>query len=133
MRRTERRLGYAHVLTVLAAGLARAVLVPGRPARVDEMNERAMNINVVDRTSLTQGPPSPVATRAASSTPRLYGGGFADPYAAGHGEPLGIAGAAVYEALVALAAKEHGAALATRDALARGTYDVVGAEVIVVT
>jgi hypothetical protein len=28
--------------------------------------------------------------------------------------PLGIAGGAVYDALVALAAKEHGAALATR-------------------
>jgi hypothetical protein len=34
---------------------------------------------------------------------------------------------------VALAAKEHGAALATRDAPARGTYDAVGVEVIVVT
>ena len=39
---------------------------------------------------------------------------------------LGIAGGAVYDALVALAAKEHGAALATRDARARGTYDAVG-------
>jgi toxin FitB len=46
---------------------------------------------------------------------------------------LGIAGGAVDDALVALAAKEHGAALATRDARARGTYDAVGAEVIVVT
>jgi predicted nucleic acid-binding protein len=46
---------------------------------------------------------------------------------------LGIAGGAVYDALVALAAKEHGAALATRDARARGTYDAVGVEVIVVT
>jgi toxin FitB len=46
---------------------------------------------------------------------------------------LGIAGGAVYDALVALAAKEHGAPLATRDARARGTYDVVGVEVIVVT
>jgi toxin FitB len=46
---------------------------------------------------------------------------------------LGIAGAAVYDALVALAAKEHGAALATRDARARGTYDAVGVEVIVIT
>jgi toxin FitB len=34
---------------------------------------------------------------------------------------------------VALAAKEHGAALATRDVRARGTYDAVGVEVIVVT
>jgi toxin FitB len=46
---------------------------------------------------------------------------------------LGIAGGAVYDALVALAAKEHGAALATRDARARGTYEAVGVEVIIVT
>lgn len=45
----------------------------------------------------------------------------------------GIAGGAVYDALVALAAREHGVALATRDARARGTYDAVGVEVIVVT
>ena len=45
---------------------------------------------------------------------------------------LGIAGGAVYDALVALAAKEHGAALATRDARARGTYDAVGVEIIVI-
>ena len=45
---------------------------------------------------------------------------------------LGIAGGAVYDALVALAAKEHDAALATRDARARGTYDAVGVELIVV-
>jgi predicted nucleic acid-binding protein len=46
---------------------------------------------------------------------------------------LGLAGGAVYDALVALAAREHGAALATRDARARGTYDAVGVTVIVVT
>jgi toxin FitB len=46
---------------------------------------------------------------------------------------LGVAGGAVYDALVALAAKEHGAALATRDTRARGTYDAVGVTVIVVT
>jgi toxin FitB len=46
---------------------------------------------------------------------------------------IGIAGGAVYDALVALAAKEHGVALATRDARARGTYDAVGVKVIVVT
>ena len=46
---------------------------------------------------------------------------------------LGIAGGAVYDALVALAAEDHGAALATRDARARGTYDAVGVTVIVVT
>jgi toxin FitB len=46
---------------------------------------------------------------------------------------LGIAGGAVYDALVALAAKEHNVALATRDARAQGTYDAVGVTVIVVT
>ena len=45
---------------------------------------------------------------------------------------LGIAGGAVYDALVALAAKEHEVALATRDGRAKGTYDAVGVEVIVV-
>jgi hypothetical protein len=45
---------------------------------------------------------------------------------------LGIAGGAVYDGLVALAAKEHDLALATRDARARGTYDAVGVKVIVV-
>jgi hypothetical protein len=34
---------------------------------------------------------------------------------------------------VALATKQHGVALATRDAQARGTYDAVGVKVIVVT
>ena len=46
---------------------------------------------------------------------------------------LGIAGGAVYDALVALAAQEHEVALATRDARARGTYDAVGVKVIIVT
>jgi toxin FitB len=46
---------------------------------------------------------------------------------------LGIAGGAVYDGLVALAAKEHGVALATRDARARGAYDAVGVKVILVT
>jgi toxin FitB len=45
---------------------------------------------------------------------------------------LGVAGGAVYDGLVALAAKEHGMALATRDARARGTYDAVGVNVILV-
>lgn len=38
----------------------------------------------------------------------------------------GIAGGATYDALVALAAREHGVALATRDARARSTYDAFG-------
>ena len=46
---------------------------------------------------------------------------------------LGIAGGAVYDALVALAAKEHGTPLATRDSRARGTYEAVGVQVVVVT
>jgi predicted nucleic acid-binding protein len=44
---------------------------------------------------------------------------------------LGIAGGAVYDALVALAAVEHGADLATRDARAKPTYETVGARVLV--
>jgi toxin FitB len=45
---------------------------------------------------------------------------------------LGVAGGAVYDGLVALAAREHGVALATRDARARGTYDAVGVQVVLV-
>ena len=41
----------------------------------------------------------------------------------------GIAGGAVYDALVALAALAHDATLATRDLRARATYDVLGARV----
>ncbi len=44
---------------------------------------------------------------------------------------LGIAGGAVYDALVALAAVDHDADLATRDLRARDTYEAVGARVIV--
>ena len=44
---------------------------------------------------------------------------------------LGIAGGAVYDGLVGLAAREHGAELATRDARARSTYETVGVRVIV--
>ena len=46
---------------------------------------------------------------------------------------LGIAGGGVYDALVALAAVEHRATLATRDNRARSTYEGVGAEVVVAT
>jgi predicted nucleic acid-binding protein len=38
----------------------------------------------------------------------------------------GIAGGATYDGLVALAAREHGAVLATRDARARSTYEALG-------
>lgn len=46
---------------------------------------------------------------------------------------LGIAGGAVYDALVGLAAVENGARLATRDNRARQTYEIVGADVVVVS
>lgn len=42
----------------------------------------------------------------------------------------GIAGGAVYDALVGLAAAEHGATLATRDGRAAATYEAVGARVV---
>ncbi|MDN5748527.1 MAG: type II toxin-antitoxin system VapC family toxin [Pseudonocardia sp.] len=45
---------------------------------------------------------------------------------------MGIAGGAAYDALVALAAAEHGTELATRDARAKATYDAVGVRVVVV-
>ena len=44
---------------------------------------------------------------------------------------LGITGGAVYDALVGLAAVEHGVELATRDARARATYVAVGARVLI--
>jgi toxin FitB len=44
---------------------------------------------------------------------------------------LEVAGGAVYDAMVALAAAEHGATLATRDLRARATYERVGVEVAV--
>jgi predicted nucleic acid-binding protein len=44
----------------------------------------------------------------------------------------GIAGGAAYDALVALAAREHGAILATRDARARITYEAIGVDVEIV-
>lgn len=39
---------------------------------------------------------------------------------------LGVAGGASYDGLVALAARDHDATLATRDARAVGTYERVG-------
>jgi predicted nucleic acid-binding protein len=44
----------------------------------------------------------------------------------------GIAGGATYDAMIALTALEHGCALATRDARAKATYDMVGVTVEVV-
>lgn len=44
---------------------------------------------------------------------------------------LGIAGGAVYDALVASAAAEHGADLATRDVRAKATYETIGVRAVV--
>ena len=44
---------------------------------------------------------------------------------------MGIAGFAVYDAFVALAAVEHRVDLATRDARSRDTYERVGARVVI--
>lgn len=44
----------------------------------------------------------------------------------------GIAGGAVYDAIVALAAAQHGVELATRDVRAAATYERVGARVVTV-
>ncbi len=44
---------------------------------------------------------------------------------------LGIAGGAVYDALVALAAVDQDAGLATRDVRAKATYETVGARVVI--
>jgi predicted nucleic acid-binding protein len=44
----------------------------------------------------------------------------------------GVAGGAVYDGLVALAAREHGLPLATRDVRARSTYERLGARVVAV-
>ncbi len=81
------------------------------------------------------------ARLAADDAVRLLDARFATPLvlSADHARKvhatlgrIGTAGGAVYDALVALAAREHGAPLATRDARARGTYDAVGVKVIVV-
>lgn len=46
---------------------------------------------------------------------------------------LGVVGGATYDAMVAMAALEHDAVLATRDARARDTYERVGARVLLVS
>jgi predicted nucleic acid-binding protein len=48
-----------------------------------------------------------------------------------HLDAAGIAGGAVYDALVGAAALEHGLALATRDRRALETYRALGVEVVV--
>jgi toxin FitB len=81
------------------------------------------------------------ARLAADDAARLLDARFAAPLVLSAGAAqkihstlsrLGIAGGAVYDALVALAAEENRTALATRDARARGTYDAVGVAVILV-
>ena len=81
------------------------------------------------------------ARLSAEDAARLLGARFATPLALSgqHARTvhvtlsrLGIAGGAVYDGLVALAAREHGMALATRDARARGTYDALGVQVVLV-
>jgi toxin FitB len=62
--------------------------------------------------------PLPLGSATAARIPELLG-------------RLGIAGGAVYDALVALAALEHGAELATRDVRAKATYETVGVRVVV--
>lgn len=75
---------------------------------------------------------------APADAARLIGGSFVEPFHLGSAaagrlpdtlSQLGISGGAVYDALVALAAVEHDAELATRDARARATYEAVGARV----
>jgi predicted nucleic acid-binding protein len=77
---------------------------------------------------------------APADAARLLGERFAEPLLLGSDVAarlpevlgrLGIAGGAVYDALVALAALEHGADLATRDGRAKATYEMVGARVLV--
>ena len=64
--------------------------------------------------------------------PPLVLGGRASARLVARLSSLGIAGGAVYDALVALAAVEHDAELATRDLRAKATYDAVGARVVLV-
>ncbi|HEY5978632.1 MAG TPA: PIN domain-containing protein [Microlunatus sp.] len=45
----------------------------------------------------------------------------------------GVSGGATYDGLVALAALDHGAVLATRDARARSTYEAIGVRVELLT
>ncbi len=82
------------------------------------------------------------ARLAPADAARLLGARFSSPLVLGSSQArklpdtlsrLGIAGGAVYDALVALAARENGAPLATRDSRARGTYEAVGVRVVVVT
>ena len=74
-------------------------------------------------------------------TARLIGQRFAPPLPLGSRTSrrlpdmlsmAGIAGGAVYDAIVALAAVEHECRLVTRDARAKATYEAIGADVVIV-
>ena len=74
----------------------------------------------------------------ATDAAALLGANFEDPVAPSSEvsgnlpavlAPLGIAGGAVYDALVGLAARAAGIVLVTRDARAISTYTVVGATI----
>jgi predicted nucleic acid-binding protein len=89
---------------------------------------------------LTRLPPP--ARRTPATVARLLAAGFpcsrflgADASAALLGElnALGIAGGAVYDALVGASAKEHGLTLATRDGRALETYRVLDVHVELVS
>ncbi len=64
------------------------------------------------------GPPLTLTDEIAANVPELLAG-------------MGIAGGAVYDALVALPAAARGATLATRDARARSTYEAVGVPTVI--
>ena len=77
---------------------------------------------------------------APADAARLITERFAAPYVLGRDtyehlpevlNGFGIAGGAVYDALVALAAVEHNATLATRDVRAKATYDTIGARTVI--
>lgn len=82
----------------------------------------------------------PTGLRASpADAARLLSARFAEPLLLGEQTAkqlpdvlaaLDIAGGATYDALVALAAHDHGATLATLDGRARGTYEVVGVPVV---
>lgn len=83
----------------------------------------------------------PGSLRVAPSDVAALFAGFAPPLLLGAARAtdlarllagVGVAGGAVYDGLVALAATEHGVPLATRDARARRTYEALGADVVVV-
>lgn len=77
---------------------------------------------------------------APTDAARLMAERFAPPLLLGEAETtglvttlatLGVAGGAVYDAMVGMASMKHGAVLATRDARARSTYEAVGATVVI--